>query len=288
MKNVQQQQIVWTKTLVARQDKSKRKDPYYRIQGQEAPILRSLKGVKEYCDAMGWSHPKTFVDKHVEMVATDSTSSEEDMVDAEGSAGNLLPGELHHVILDVPRRFPDVKYMPDSQQWMESMQEEVATMHERQVWELVEQPSDKKVIGSTWVYVKKRNTKGEVVRYRSRLVAQGFGQVFGDTYEDVFAPVIDFAIIRLLFVLLVCFLGWCNTQIDVKCAYLYAPLQKTVYMRQPPGFAKKGMERLVCKLKRALYGLHQSGREWSDELNSKLLGLGLKTYNWCNGAYHLG
>ncbi|KAL0367946.1 UNVERIFIED_CONTAM: Retrovirus-related Pol polyprotein from transposon RE2 [Sesamum calycinum] len=48
-------------------------------------------------------------------------------------------------------------------------------------------------------------------------------------------------------------------QIDIKNAFLYIDLNETVYMEQPPGYVAQGeKQRVVCKLKKAIYGLKQS------------------------------
>ena len=57
-------------------------------------------------------------------------------------------------------------------------------------------------------------------------------------------------------------------QMDVKGAYLNGTLKEKVYMRQPEGY-EDGTAR-VCLLKKTLYGLKQSGREWNIELDNKL------------------
>lgn len=43
-------------------------------------------------------------------------------------------------------------------------------------WDLVEFPKGKDCIGVTWVYKTKFNEKGEVQKYKTRLVAKGFAQ----------------------------------------------------------------------------------------------------------------
>ena len=54
-------------------------------------------------------------------------------------------------------------------------------------------------------------------------------------------------------------------QMDVKSAYLNAPIDQELYVKQPKGFVvKDGETELVWKLKKSLYGLKQSGRNWNE------------------------
>jgi Reverse transcriptase (RNA-dependent DNA polymerase) len=50
-------------------------------------------------------------------------------------------------------------------------------------------------------------------------------------------------------------------------------------MRQPEGFIEEGKEHLVCKLKKGLYGLKQSGRVWHETLKREIEKLGFKPGN---------
>jgi len=54
--------------------------------------------------------------------------------------------------------------------------------------------------------------------------------------------------------------GWLLEQMDVKGAYPHAPIECEVYVKQPPGYQQS--PNLVWKLKKSLYGLKQSGRNW--------------------------
>ena len=56
-------------------------------------------------------------------------------------------------------------------------------------WDLVEAPKGANVVGSKWVFRVKKDAMGKIIRYKARLVAQGFSQVPGVDYFDTFAPV---------------------------------------------------------------------------------------------------
>ena len=60
--------------------------------------------------------------------------------------------------------------------------------------------------------------------------------------------------------------------VDIKNAFLNAELKKhQIYVEPPAGFADAGK---VWLLRKALYGLKQAGKEWCDELNRTLSGMG--------------
>uniref|UniRef100_A0A1J3I7B7 Retrovirus-related Pol polyprotein from transposon TNT 1-94 n=2 Tax=Noccaea caerulescens TaxID=107243 RepID=A0A1J3I7B7_NOCCA len=52
-------------------------------------------------------------------------------------------------------------------------------------------------------------------------------------------------------------------QMDVKTAFLHGDLEERILMQQPEGFIKKGDENKVCLLRKSLYGLKQSPRQWN-------------------------
>ena len=62
-------------------------------------------------------------------------------------------------------------------------------------------------------------------------------------------------------------------QMDVRSAYLNTPIGECkVFMQQPKGFEKvrQNGKKLVCKLKKSLYDLMQSGQNWNKTLHSYL------------------
>jgi hypothetical protein len=78
------------------------------------------------------------------------------------------------------------------------MHEELEYFKRNQVWELVNPPPGCKTIGTKWVWKNKEGEKREVVRNKSRLVAQGYSQKEGIDYEESFAPVACLEVIRIL------------------------------------------------------------------------------------------
>jgi hypothetical protein len=104
------------------------------------------------------------------------------------------------------------------------------------------------------VWKNKEGEKGEVVRNKSRLVAQGFSQKEGIDYEDTFAPVACLEAIRILLAFFVP-KGFKLHQIDVKSAFLNGVLEEEVYVRQPLRFESEKYPHRMYKLRKALYGL---------------------------------
>ena len=61
--------------------------------------------------------------------------------------------------------------------WVNSMHEELNQFVRNDVWELVPRPKDVYVIGTKWIFKNKTNENGEIIRNKSRLVAQGYTQM---------------------------------------------------------------------------------------------------------------
>ena len=91
--------------------------------------------------------------------------------------------------------------------------------------------------------------------------------------NETFSPVVRLETIRAILALAVAE-DWEIQQMDVKGAYLNGKLKETIYMEQPQGYSD-GTSR-ICQLIKTLYGLKQSGREWNEELDTKLSGIGFK------------
>ena len=91
------------------------------------------------------------------------------------------------------------------------------------------------------------------------------------TKSEVFSPVVKHSSIRILLALVAQY-ELDLDQLDVKTAFLYDDLDEEIYMSQPTGFKTVGKENMVCKLKKLLYGLKQSPRQWYKRFDSFIRG----------------
>jgi hypothetical protein len=155
------------------------------------------------------------------------------------------------------------------------MHEELENFERNQVWELVDPRPGCKPIGSKWVWKNEEGEKGEVVRNKSRLVAQGFSQKEGIDYEDTFVPVARLEAIRILLAFSVA-KGFKLHQMDVKSAFLNVVLEEEVYVRQPPRFEIEKCPHRVYKLRKVLYGLKHAPRSWYGRLRGFLFKRGFE------------
>ena len=153
---------------------------------------------------------------------------------------------------------------PDWPKWKEAMDAEIQQLLDLGTYSLENIPPDRKAIGCRWVFTIKRSPEGEILKYKARLVAQGFSQIPGQDFLSTYAPVMRLESYRALLALAAS-QDWEIHQIDVVGAYLNGELEETIFMKQPPGY-EDGTPR-ACRLHKALYGLKQAGRVWNIKFN---------------------
>eukprot|EP00253_Pinus_taeda_P028582 PITA_28582 len=116
----------------------------------------------------------------------------------------------------------------------------------------------------------KRGVNDTEDRYKARLVTKGFSQKAGIDFHEIFSPVVKIISIRNVLAL-VALLDLELQQLDVKTAFLHGDLDEEIYMEQPEGFVQHRNKKFVCKLKKSLYGLKQSPRQWYKKFDSFML-----------------
>ena len=158
-------------------------------------------------------------------------------------------------------------------------------------WEIVDLPEGQKAIGSGWVFKVKHNRDGSIERFKACLVAKGYSQRPGLDYNESFAPTFRPATLRIIMAL-------AATEdlelrsVDITSAFTNGDLDEEIYMKQPEGF-HIGSSHQVCRLRKSLYGLKQSARQWNKKLHSVLTELGFSriesdrsVYIYSNGHLH--
>ncbi|GJS61713.1 retrovirus-related pol polyprotein from transposon TNT 1-94 [Tanacetum coccineum] len=138
-----------------------------------------------------------------------------------------------------------------------AMQEELNQFIANDVWELVPQPRNMKIIGTKWAFRNKLDENGIVSRNKARLVAQGYNQQEGIDYDETYTLVARLESIRILLAYAYA-LDFKLLQMEVKSAILNGFINEEVYVAQPLGFIDFEKPNHVFKLKKALYGLKQA------------------------------
>ncbi|KAG8475436.1 hypothetical protein CXB51_032203 [Gossypium anomalum] len=129
-----------------------------------------------------------------------------------------------------PSNYSEAISCEDSEKWMFAIQEEMKSLHKNKTWDLVKLPK-------------------------------------GVDFTDVFSPVVKHSSIRALLGI-VAMHDLELEQLDVKTAFLHGELEEDIYMQQPESFTVSEKEDYVCLLKKSLYGLKQSPRQWYKRFDS--------------------
>lgn len=115
------------------------------------------------------------------------------------------------------------------------MYDDFSSLNKYKVWELVKLSTDRKAIPVRWTYDVKVNSEIVLSRYKLRLVEKGFTQVERVYYNEVFSSVSKYSTVRLNLALIAKNKRK-RKSMDIKTAFLNAPLDHELYVRQPEGF----------------------------------------------------
>ena len=176
---------------------------------------------------------------------------------------------------DDPITFHQAMECSDSQKWIEAMKEEIKSMHDNGVWELVPLRQGAKPIGCKWIFKTKRYSNGNKERYKARLVAKGFTQRAGIDYKETFAPISTKDSFRIIMALVAHYNIELH-QMDVKTTFLNGDIEETIYMIQPENFESKDSNDLVCKLRKSIYGLKQASHQWYHKFHKVIISYGFE------------
>lgn len=170
-----------------------------------------------------------------------------------------------------PQTVEEALASPQATEWKRAMDEEYSSLMKNKTWTLTDLPPGKKALPYKWVFKRKTDQIGNVMRYKARLVIKGYAQRWGTDYEEIYSPVVRYTTIRYLFALAARY-GLAIDQMDAVSAFLQGEIDRDIYMEQPEEY-KRGSQ--VCMLHKSIYGLKQASRLWNLKLNSVLHELGM-------------
>jgi len=186
---------------------------------------------------------------------------------------NVVYSVKHECDLSIdenPVSFRQAMKSNNSKIWFDDMKQELKSMDDNKVWDLVKLPKGSKRVGWKWVFKTKRDSKGNIERYKARLAAKGYTQKDDIGYKETFSPISKKDSLRIVMTL-VAHYDLELHQMDVKTAFLNGDLEEEVYMDQPEGFVTTRKEKFVYKLKKSIYGLKQASRQWYLKFNDTIL-----------------
>ena len=85
-----------------------------------------------------------------------------------------------------PTSFEEAMRSAHSSKWLKAMEDEMKSMKTNGVWNLEIIPKGPKTIGCKWVYKTKHDSKGNIEKFKARLMAKGFTQREGIDYNETF------------------------------------------------------------------------------------------------------
>ncbi|GKD04760.1 retrotransposon protein, putative, ty1-copia subclass [Tanacetum coccineum] len=150
-----------------------------------------------------------------------------------------------------PLTYQEAVACEDSSNWKAAMKEEMDSLRKNKTWELVDHPAVK-LVSCKWLFKIK---EGIEVRHTS---------------------------IRVILALTTC-KDYKLEQLDVKTTFLHGNLKEVIYMRQPPGYEQGNK---VCLLKKSLYGLKHSPRQWYKRFDEYMLSNGFKHSSYDSCVYY--
>ena len=218
------------------------------------------------------------------------------------SMESIKPLYVPHIDRDLPPTYKQAMSHPRRDMWKAAMDRELDALKRAGTWDIVDLPKGCRAFPNRWVFAYIRGPKvadsqeqlwreqqggsltasqveqlavmsktADAVMGKARLVARGDLQKEGLDYAQTYAPVVKFVSLRII-------LTWAarnrlkTRHWDIVSAFLHGDIDMVVYMQQPQGFSD-GSNR-VCLLKKAIYGLHQSARQFYIKLDSVLGDIG--------------
>jgi hypothetical protein len=88
-----------------------------------------------------------------------------------------------------PKSVGEAQSRPDWPHWKAVMDREMESLERSETWCTILRLTSRNIVSCKWVFRLKRKADGNIDKYKARLVARGFTQVFGTDYYDTYSLV---------------------------------------------------------------------------------------------------
>ena len=133
-----------------------------------------------------------------------------------------------HISSD-PRTLDEALQGPNAEDWQEALDYEIDQLKKLKMWVVKKLPHGHTPIPCSKVIKVKRGPNGEIKSYRVRIVAGGHCQVEGVNYTETFSAAAKMPTVCVVLAN-AAHQNWEIEHVDIKCAYLNAPLKEEIHM----------------------------------------------------------
>ncbi|CAI5992785.1 unnamed protein product [Closterium sp. NIES-64] len=180
----------------------------------------------------------------------------------------LLSPEGDPDALDIPtpRTYREAVSGAWASQWKSAMASGLASRRSTGTYVDAVPPPRANVVDGMWLFKVKR-PPGSPPVFKARYVARGFSQCEGVDLFQTFAPTPKMTTLRVL-LHVAAHRDYELHSLDFSTMFLQGRLREEIWLRRPPGFTDTFPPGIQWSLRRPVYGLRQSPREWHDTLRS--------------------
>ena len=158
----------------------------------------------------------------------------------------------------IPNTYEEAVTCLESMKWKQAMENEIEAFIDNHTFTKVSKSENMNTVGGRWLYTIKDGPNNEEI-FKAHYVAKGYSQIYGKDYHETFAPTAKMTSLRIL-MQISAHKNLHIHQMDVKTAYLNAPVYCDIYLEPPEGHRD---DNNIWKLNKSLYGLKQTCRNWN-------------------------
>jgi len=139
-----------------------------------------------------------------------------------------------------PRTYKEASNSPHSKEWEKVIDTEYQILQTTSTFKWVLKLLEgRKPIGSWIVFRLKWDEDGNIIKYKTHIVAKGFSQIPGQDFTDTISSAAKFMILQTL-ISIIAHTRWELHQVDVVLVYLWGDLNEELYLKIPVGVNKPG------------------------------------------------